>query len=49
MSVAIITPYYQESRPQLERCLASVRAQTSFNNPTLGPVSIPSLATSVTT
>jgi hypothetical protein len=28
MSVAIITPYYQESRAQLERCLASVRAQT---------------------
>lgn len=26
--VAVITPYYKEPRPWLERCLASVRAQT---------------------
>ena len=25
---AIVTPYYQESRATLERCLASVKAQT---------------------
>ena len=28
MKVAVITPYYQEPRAWLERCLASVRAQT---------------------
>ena len=28
MKIAIITPYYQESRETIERCLASVRQQT---------------------